>query len=31
MKSFSDKMKENMPEEPPMEKPTGLMAKQGAE
>ena len=32
MKSFSDRMKEDMPdEEPPMEKPTGLMAKQGAE
>ena len=32
MKGFSDRMKEDIPEEPPMEeKPTGLMAKQGAE
>jgi hypothetical protein len=31
IKGFSDRMKEDMPEEPPMEKPTGLMAKQGAE
>ena len=31
IKGFSDRMKEDMPEEPSMEKPTGLMAKQGAE
>ena len=31
IKGFSDRMKEDMPEEPPMEKPRGLMAKQGAE